>query len=125
MNIFDESTIEILEILLDNGVRFILVGGLAVNYSGFSRTTGDIDIWLKDSPENRQKLIAALKSFGIKGAEIFEDFPLKAGFAEVLLDNGMYLDMMSDLQFFKQENFEDCYTLASEWKINSQQVKIL
>jgi hypothetical protein len=28
-----------------NQVEYMIVGGLAVNYHGFQRATGDIDIW--------------------------------------------------------------------------------
>lgn len=47
--------------LIDNKVEFILVGGMAVIYHGYPRTTGDIDIWLKPDNENKKKLIQVLK----------------------------------------------------------------
>ena len=63
----------------------MIIGGLAVNYYGYSRTTGDIDIWLEDSNANRKNLIAALTSYGIDGAGIFENLPLIADYTEVML----------------------------------------
>lgn len=43
-------------------VDFILIGGYAVIYHGYGRTTGDMYVWLKPDNENRDKLIPALES---------------------------------------------------------------
>jgi hypothetical protein len=43
--------------LTDADVSFILIGGYAVNYHGYNRPTGDMDIWLKPDNDNRDKLM--------------------------------------------------------------------
>jgi len=53
---------EILEGLLEAGVDFILVGGLAAVIQGAPVTTMDVDIVHNKSPENISKLLAFLKS---------------------------------------------------------------
>jgi predicted nucleotidyltransferase len=50
MNIFDSYTHKVLSTLLKHKVQFIVVGGYAVNYHEYRRTTGDIDFLLK--PDN-------------------------------------------------------------------------
>ncbi len=42
------------------GVKYVLVGGLAVNYYGFPRSTQDIDFLVEDSNENIEKIRLAL-----------------------------------------------------------------
>ncbi|MFN5182079.1 MAG: hypothetical protein ACK5D5_03535 [Bacteroidota bacterium] len=123
MNLFEEEIEKFLIILSNNEVRFLLVGGLAVNFYGYSRTTGDVDLWLDESNENRIKLVKALKEYKIEGAEAFLTHPLIAGYSEILLDNGVYIDFMSDLQYFKKENFNECYEISSFYQIN-EQVKV-
>ena len=118
MDIYEEDILEFFHVLNKHSVKFILVGGLAVNYHGFSRSTGDIDLWIDESIENRKKLVSALKEKNIVGCEAFLTYPLLAGFAEILLDNGVYIDLMSDLQFFKQNRFEEFYQLSDKFKIN-------
>lgn len=118
MDIFEEDILNFFLLLNKHSVRFILVGGLAVNYHGFSRSTGDVDLWLDESGDNRKKLVDALKEKNIEGAETFLTYPFIPGFAEIMLDNGIYIDLMSDLQFFKQNRFEECYQLATKYKIN-------
>jgi hypothetical protein len=118
MNLFEEEIENFLIMLSKHEVRYLLVGGLAVNFHGYSRTTGDVDLWLDESKENRVKLVNALKEYNVEGAEAFLTHPLIAGYSELLLDNGIYVDFMSDLQFFKQNNFIECYEIADFFKIN-------
>lgn len=126
MNLFDEEIELLLEIFCEKEVRFILVGGLAVNFYGHNRTTGDVDLWLDDSPENRKKLVVALEEFGVDGAKILLKNPLLAGFSEILIRSGIYLDLMADLQYFKQKKFNECYKLAQDFKLNDKtKIKIL
>ena len=40
-----------------HGVKFLVVGGYAVNHYGYSRTTADIHIYLQDSVDNRKRII--------------------------------------------------------------------
>ena len=54
----------ILEGLIEAGVDFILVGGLAAVVQGAPVTTMDVDIVHNQSPENTARLLAFLKSIG-------------------------------------------------------------
>lgn len=126
MDLFEDEIILFFKHLTEQEVSFILVGGLAVNYHGFNRSTGDIDIWINDSVENRKNFIIALTNYGIVGAEVYTDLPFIAGYSELMLDNGMRIDLMSDLQFFKQENYNECYSLANEFNlVDSIKIKVL
>lgn len=53
MDIYDEGIIEIWRAFKKHHLQCIIVGGFAVNLHGFHRTTGDIDIWIKDEIPNR------------------------------------------------------------------------
>ncbi len=123
VNIFQDEALGLFALLHKYKVRFLLVGGFAVNYYGYSRATGDVDLWLEDTTENRKKLVEALRDYGIIGAESLLEHPLIAGFSEVLLDNGIYLDLMNALQFFGQNQFNECY-LKSEKFITDNAVEV-
>ena len=64
MNIFYKEHQDILKALVHHKVDFILIGGYAVNYYGYNRATGDMDIWLNPINENKEVLINALISLG-------------------------------------------------------------
>ncbi|MGN6801670.1 MAG: nucleotidyltransferase [Ginsengibacter sp.] len=70
INLFTEEHRELLTALIKNKVDFMLVGGYAVIHYGYDRSTGDMDIWLKTANRNRDKLINALKDFGITDENI-------------------------------------------------------
>lgn len=72
MDIFVPEHKEMLRALVKHGVNFMLIGGYAVIYHGYERTTGDMDIWLQLGNENRDKLLKALEEFGITDEYIAE-----------------------------------------------------
>ena len=43
-----------------NNLRYLLIGGFAVNYYGYNRNTDDMDVWLAPTNENRQAFINTL-----------------------------------------------------------------
>ena len=55
---------EMLSLLLDNEVEFLLVGAYALAIHGFPRATADIDIYIKPDSENASKLYKTLEEFG-------------------------------------------------------------
>jgi hypothetical protein len=61
MALFLKEHKRILLLLAKHKVKFILIGGYAVIYYGYERTTTDMDLWLKPNNENRNKFIGALK----------------------------------------------------------------
>lgn len=50
--------------LCDQQAEFLVVGAYAMAAHGFPRATGDIDIWVRPTPENAEKVWAALLAFG-------------------------------------------------------------
>lgn len=74
MNVFYNEHRLVLQNMLDKQVDFILVGGYAVNYHGYNRVTGDMDIWVKPDNDNKNLLLAALIAIGYdeKGIERIE-----------------------------------------------------
>ena len=61
---------EMLQILLNNKVRFLVVGAYAMGVYGYPRATGDIDIWVGASSENSEKIHQSLSEFGAPLSEV-------------------------------------------------------
>ncbi|HET8954887.1 MAG TPA: nucleotidyltransferase [Solirubrobacterales bacterium] len=57
---------ELLERLVAAEIRFVLVGGLAVNAWGYLRATRDVDVVPDPDPENLSRLDALLRELGGK-----------------------------------------------------------
>ena len=66
---------EFIQLLNNNQVKYLVIGGYAVAVHGHPRYTKDIDIWIEISEENAQKLITALTQFGFESLGLTsEDF---------------------------------------------------
>ena len=61
---------EMLQILQNQDVDFILVGAYALAAQGYPRSTLDIDIWVDPTKENSMKVFKALSEFGTPLEEI-------------------------------------------------------
>ena len=46
------------------GVEYLVVGAYAVAAHGNPRATGDIDIWIRPTRENAERVLRALRAFG-------------------------------------------------------------
>lgn len=51
---------------------YLVIGGYAVNYHGYSRSTDDMDVWVAMTPENAQRVVGALREFGFNLPELSE-----------------------------------------------------
>ncbi|MBJ7348415.1 MAG: nucleotidyltransferase [Thermoleophilaceae bacterium] len=52
---------ELLQVLSDHGVKFVIIGGFAVSAHGHPRATRDLDVVPEPSAENMQRLAAAIE----------------------------------------------------------------
>lgn len=63
-----------------NKLRYLMIGGYAVNYYGYNRNTRDLDIWLAPTNENKNAFMQTLICMGYADSEVApigkEDFTL-------------------------------------------------
>ena len=60
----NEDFVDMAKSFIDNGVEFLIVGAYALAAHGFPRTTGDIDMLVRPTPENAARVFRALTDFG-------------------------------------------------------------
>jgi hypothetical protein len=66
---------ELLELFNGHKVEYMIVGAYALAYHGAPRFTGDIDIFVKPSPNNAQRILSALSAFGFGSLNLtIDDF---------------------------------------------------
>ena len=105
---------ELLLKLTSNGIKYIVIGGVACALNGFIRTTEDVDILIETSEENIKKLLDVLLNWGegyarelniddfsiAPGAvRIIEDFPLDIF---TVLNEKTYKDLLPKTEKTKQ-----------------------
>jgi predicted nucleotidyltransferase len=76
-NILNEDFTDFLNALNEKNVEYVLVGGYAVIFHGYNRTTGDLDIWVNPTSENYFRLLKAFDKFGLPVFDMSEEKFLK------------------------------------------------
>ena len=61
---------DFLRLLNSHDVEYLVVGGDAVGYHGYPRTTGDLDIWIAVGQANAGKAASVLREFGMPATEV-------------------------------------------------------
>ena len=66
--------------LTAHDVEFVVIGGVAANLLGSARITNDLDVCYNPTPENRERLVATLTTWGayLRGVEPGLPFTLDA-----------------------------------------------
>jgi hypothetical protein len=94
---------EFIELLEKYQVEYVVVGGFAVNYYGYIRTTQDIDILIFPSSKNAQNMIDALDEFGFGSAGITRECFETSGTAVHLGVEPNRIDLLNNLKGVSNE----------------------
>lgn len=113
MDIFDKELMLFWTSLNANSVKYIMVGGIAINLHGYIRTTNDIDVWIEDTVDNRGRLRKALREYGMGDFFMMETLQIIPGWTYFHLNNGMRMDLMVDVKGLEGFGFNECMQLAS------------
>ena len=96
--LFSKDMKELLLLFEKHEVQYALVGGFAVNFYGYVRTTQDIDILVLPSESNACKVMACIKEFGFGDAGIPQELFEKEGSAIHLGSEPNRIDLLTRLK---------------------------
>ncbi len=123
-NILNEDFSEFLLAFNKAEVDYILVGGYAVIYHGYNRTTGDMDVWVNPTKENYQKLLLAFSDFGLSTFDMTEEKFLGID-ANDVFTFGRPPVRIDILTFVKGLVFADTFQHASMCQFDSIPVRMI
>ena len=119
---WNEDYKDMLCALNDAGVDFILVGAYALAAHGFPRATLDIDLWVRPSPKNAEKVCRALTEFGAPAAQVnASDFEKE----EMVVQIGVAPRRIDFVTSITGVNYDEATRNAVEREIDEVPVKIL
>jgi len=118
----NEDYKEILQILLNNKAKFLIVGAYAMGAYGYPRATGDLDIWVEASPENSKKLCKSLSEFGSPMNNITENTFTEKG---VIFQIGVAPRRIDIITHIDGVSFEEAYKTKESIEIEDIQVPFL
>jgi predicted nucleotidyltransferase len=113
---------DMLQVLLDNGVKFLLVGAYAMGVHGYPRATGDIDIWVEPSADNSFRVYQALMEFGAPLHEVDETTFVKPGIVFQIGIAPRRIDLISSISGVA---FDEAYRQRQTVEIDGLPVPIL
>lgn len=85
-----------------------MVGGVATNFNGYQRTTDDIDIWIDDTPENRENLRKAFKLRDMGDYYMLKTMQIVPDWTNFRLNNGLRVDLLIDMKGLEGFTFDQC-----------------
>lgn len=125
MDINQEELLKLLRCFADKQVRYLVIGGLAINRYGYHRTTGDVDFLIEDNIENRQNLIEALEQAEYGRYDMLLTLPMVPGYCEILMNNGMYADLMTEIPGLSKDKFKEYYKEALREEVNGIPIRFI
>ncbi len=102
---------ELLKLLNEHHVDYLVIGGYAVGFHGYVRTTGDMDIWVRASEENARNLHQALVQFGFPQSSFQKELTLTE---KTLIRFGVRPMQVEILTTILGVTFDDCYQRKSQ-----------
>jgi hypothetical protein len=111
-NIFNDDFRDFIKCFNDYHVNYILVGGYSVILNGYSRTTGDMDIWVEKTGENYKNIKTAFLHFGMPVFDMTEDVFLHHATWDVFTF-GTAPSSIDIMTAVKGLDFEECYQNAT------------
>jgi len=112
MDMLDEGLLDFWRVLNKHSVKYIMVGGFAVNMNGYIRSTRDSDIWIEDTPNNRHSFRLAYAELGFGDFPSFETMEFVPGWTQFYVANGIVLDIMTSMKGLENKSFDECYSDA-------------
>lgn len=106
-------------------VKYITIGGFAVNIYGYNRNTGDLDILIEDSIPNRKNLRNAFIAIGIGDFESIETMQFIPGWTDFTLDFGLRLDVMTSIKGLEDKSFDSLLSDATILMIGDTPVNFI
>ena len=113
---------EFLRLLDAHGVEYLLVGGYAVGFYGYPRTTGDMDVWIAARPDNAKRVAAALREFGFEAPSLSPSLFLEPGRIVRMGVPPMRIEIFTAVSGI---SFESCYPLRTKAVIDGIPVSFL
>ena len=117
MNLFLPIHQKLISDLIDSGVQFLIIGGYSVIFYGYKRSTGDVDIWLKPSNENKSKLITVLRNNGLSEQSLgyINEFDFEKHVSFSIWNEPNSVDFLTRIDLVE---FDDAYSrkVLAEWE---------
>jgi predicted nucleotidyltransferase len=113
---------EFIQLLNDNQVRYLVVGGYAVALHGYPRYTKDIDVWIELAQKNALHIVKALEQFGFASLGLTEsDFLVE----DQIIQLGYAPNRIDIITTLPGVTFAECYDKRLSVEIDGVKVNFI
>lgn len=123
MDIFNPDFTDFIRCLNQNKVEYMLVGGYAVIIRGYSRSTGDLDIWVNKTRDNFIRLQKALKAFGLPAEAVPKEKFFSQDFDVFTI--GRPPSAIEIMTALKGVDFSDAFPFSSVETIDDIEIRVI
>lgn len=124
MSIFNPDFKDFIIALNQCHVEYMLVGGYAVILRGYSRSTGDMDIWVNKTTENFVKLHRVFSAFGLPKSAVPEDKFFSEDYDVFSFGRPPFaIEILTRLKGLP--SFTEAHSLASVEKVDDFEVRVI
>ena len=113
---------DFVKLLNKHQVDYLVVGGYALAFHGKPRHTGDLDIWINSSEINSDKLVIAIKEFGLASLGLTKYDFMQEGYVTQIGYPPLRIDILNAIDGVK---FEDAYPNRLLVDVNGIKVKYI
>jgi predicted nucleotidyltransferase len=118
----DQNFKEFIALLNEHKVDYLIVGGYAVVVYGYHRFTGDLDIWVKPTSVNGQKLLGVLRDYGFGSLKLNEnDFSRKNKVIQLGYEP-LRIDILTSIDGM---DFDKCYKRRKSKKADGIKINFI
>ncbi len=97
---------EFIQLLNNNEVEYLIIGGYAVAYYGYVRYTCDIDFFIAINKDTAKRMVSVFEQFGFKPDELTPELFLENGQVLRIGVEPMRLEVLNKISGV---DFETCY----------------
>ena len=113
---------EFIHLLNTKSVKYVIVGAWALAFHGRPRYTGDIDVFVAAEPDNADKLIEVIETFGFGGIGIGRDDFLRA---DHVIQLGRAPNRIDILTGISGVNFDEAWASREQGSVSDVAVLVI
>ena len=113
---------EFLRLLRAHGVEYLLIGGWAVGYHGYPRSTDDLDVWVAIAPANAERVVTVLREFGFDVPELSTELFLQNDQIVRMGVEPVRIEVMTTISGVQ---FEECYRERLETTLDNEPASLI
>lgn len=108
--------------LAARGAEYLVVGGYAVGWHGYPRSTGDLDVWVSRRDPNPERVAAAIRDFGFDVPDLTADLFREPDRLVRMGNPPLRIEVMTSISGV---DFEDCWRERDEAVVDGQTIPLI